>query len=382
MMTAFWPGMSGPTEVPRWGLLALSPLLLIRTKPMHFGIGHALGLGAIAYAGLTLAWTANIYDGVKGLLHFVFLASVFLIGNRAQSLRLAFVMMGWGVAISGVVAVWQQHDHNIVTHATLDSGLFYNSDILGNAAILVLAGLILYRSSWPYYSWWSVPFVALASYMAWSRGAFVAFAAMALMWLWPRSRKLAFGFIAVGLVLFAYPLLIKAGFAIRWQMLLDNFNAVNFWGHGLGSYQTIFPLYATHLDSMLLDPVRAHFDLLQFWIEMGPGALLFAALIAISLLGQCEPARIILIGFMIEGLFGFPAYMPETSFIAALCMGHLYRHRLVLPRYFDTWRDFFLGDPKTIERERWIWASNAGFQNIPVGETLPQAAGATADFHR
>src|SRR6185437_14554439 len=56
-----WTGATSP----RWALLAVSlPLLLWISSRNHFTLAHLTGLVFIAWASLTLTWTANRWDGL------------------------------------------------------------------------------------------------------------------------------------------------------------------------------------------------------------------------------------------------------------------------------------------------------------------------------
>jgi hypothetical protein len=91
----------------------------------------------------------------------------------------------------------------------------------------------------------------------------------------------------------------------------------SFFGQGLGSFYHLYSWFE-----------HAHNDLLQVTYETGfLGILLFLGFMAYCLWSGPLPERLVLLAFLVEGLFDFPLYMPSTSFLAALAAGSILRSR-------------------------------------------------------
>lgn len=329
---AYWPGMPDAGMQPRWMLITLAPLMLWKTKATSLTLGHLFGVAAISWAALSLLWTSNIYDGAGLLMQMILLACVFVLGTRIE-LRPCIIGFGWGIALSGIVAGIQLWRPIAPSIGSGSAGLFVNSDLLGQAAALAIIGSIIYRHYWP------LPLLACAMFLAQSRTGYIAFGISVLFWArrqkWSGSRIAVLGGVALAALTIVW-ITKHPTDSIRLDTLRDTVNGLTWFGHGLGSYQTTFAEQAIYRDTLMHNPVWTHCDPLQLLYELGPGALFIFALFGLALLAQSS-AAILLGGIVVESLFSFPFYAPTTAFLAALCLGHLWRDRFVLPDRLDAW---------------------------------------------
>src|ERR1700688_3719600 len=107
LSVAFAPVYSGAIT-PRWAVIAIgAPIALSFLKPNKLTVLHATGLALLAWAALSLAWTSNRLDGLGELLQWLFLAQVFVLGARAQSLRPVWIGLALGLGVSSLIGILQ-----------------------------------------------------------------------------------------------------------------------------------------------------------------------------------------------------------------------------------------------------------------------------------
>jgi len=279
---------------------------------------HAWGTALIAWAGLSLIWTANIYDGIDAFLKLLILAGLFRIGAASESLRRFFIGASAGMSISSAVAIAQFLGWNGIAQSSIwPSGLFINSILMGEAAALVLVGCAVYRL------WWLIPGLLPALSLSMCRGAFAALLAVGVIRLWQKSRLAA---VAVALIAAVIVLGIPSNISSiisrldYWHYTIPQITP---FGHGLGSFYTLYPTFGG--DTFLERPEHAHNDWIELTFELGAiGAIIFLAFI--SSLGR-GPLAYVFVAFVVECCFGFGSHMAVTGCIATLCAGHLARGR-------------------------------------------------------
>lgn len=350
LTTAFADGMASASLWPRWGLLmAAVPMILFWLKPGRFTVLHLLGLGWLAYAAASLAWTANPYDGVHDMAKLLMLAGVFGLAARAKTLKLAFIGMSLGLIPSSAIALWQVFvDQAVVINAgNAITGLFYNQNTFAETSALVLIGIVAYavydRRLW----WFALPCLP-GIVMTGSRAAPLMVLAAVVVWLWNREYRLTvLAAVPVALSILIVPIINGHKIAQteeRIALYLDTIDGMTAWGNGLGSFQTAYPYGATRLDISKRRPENAHNDYLELVFELGPGAGFGLSLLAGCLFGPyprkrpagssalcgrtaTEPARLVLTGFAVGALVAFPFHLPCSAFLAAVCAGHCSRAR-------------------------------------------------------
>jgi O-antigen ligase len=235
-----------------------------------------------------------------------------------------------GLSLSSIVVLAQSIWPDIVLHVTENSGLFMNSDTLGDTAAVVLIGLAFAKDIPVKHRLCLAVMVLPCLIMPSCRGAWLAVAGVAVNAIWSKSRLAG---IAVALVLaLAAIASYRSGYRLdaiaqRLSMWRDIAPALTWRGHGIGSVWTDFAGLNTTYDTAQLRAEHLHNDWLEAIFEggiIGAGAL---AAMLVCLRGKDPTARAILLGIGIEAVTGFPLHLPVTAFLAALCLGHLARER-------------------------------------------------------
>lgn len=298
----------------RWAVLSVGvPTLVIVSRTQVPWI-------VIAALALPLAWSPDPIGGVELWWSFVLLALVAAAGPT--DLTRVYWAIGCGLAVNSAFAALQWIGFEPVDHVGgwTVSGLFFNKAQQNNFIALAVIGLLSLRD-WRAYllaAWCAFPMFAPTL----SRGPLVALGMVGLVLLWRRSRGLAAAAACAAVLavlwMIGQPgrLTSNADRLVTWIDAGQNLTA---FGHGLGSFRWAYP-----------EMEFAHNDGLQIAYELGiPGLIAFGSLICISLRAASHTERLILMAFLVEGLFGFPLYWPTTGFLAALCVGSaLRRHEL------------------------------------------------------
>ena len=325
---AFIPGVISGATVPRWAIIALAPLFLLdesRRKPLQSV--HYIGLAFLAWCLLSFTWSAAPLDGIDEMAQLLICAAVFVLGGRLYTMRPVYIGMGLGLWVSSAVIIIQRFfDPFIVWPGTASapSGIFINADTAAEIAALVMVGAFVHRI------YWLIPGLLPAVILCKGRSVWVAVGAVAILWTWRRSKPAAIGIIAlgIGLAMTSYFVGFKLGSTLqRIEIYVDTLQGMTFWGHGLGSFRPIFPYYATHIDTFHLIIENAHSDLLEYWFDLGPGALLLFGVFAIALSKTEAIDHLVLVCFTIEATLGFPSHLPATAFLAACVAGFLCKGR-------------------------------------------------------
>jgi O-antigen ligase len=332
---AFNPFTFTGATSPRWALLAVAlPFLCLRSPPGNFTITHLLGLVFIAWASITLIWTANLWDGLAALILIIILTSAFVYGTRLQSLNYIFTGMALGISVSSLILIIPPL-HNLPSIVLLyPHGLFGNRNMLAEVAVLTALGCLAYKQ------YWYIP--GLLPAIFWqpiTRGAILAGLAGFGCWLWPRSKTLTAvlaGAVCIA-ALAAYSLDYRIGSVderlAAWQAILSH---ITLSGHGLGSLYTLSPYLTDHWDTTVQRLDHAHNEAIEVLFELGIiGLAAYIAIIAIALGSAAADIRIVLVGFLVISCVAFPWHIPANAFIGALCLGHAVRHGAAL-----RWRDF------------------------------------------
>jgi hypothetical protein len=303
----------------RWAVLSVGVPLLLCYAPTHCVM---IALAVVAWPAVTLAWSPDPLVGVELWWHFLLLAAVVAIAP--VNMRPVYLAIGIGLAINSAVVVQQLGGAEPVEHlAGMNAtGLFFNKNQQNDFVALATIGLL---SVGPV-GWALAAVAALPLTVApLSRAPLMALCsagAAAAGRRWPLL-------IPAGVVLAAGLLLAFVGMpgrlvsnAQRAQTWLDMAGNLTFFGHGLGSFQWAYP-----------EMEYAHSDMLQIVYELGaPGIAAMIAGICYILWSGPGIERLVVLAFMVEGLFDFVLYQPATGFLAALAAGHILRVRAGLRR--------------------------------------------------
>lgn len=298
----------------RWALLSLIPFIARPSWP---------ALAIPATAAISLAWSPDPLTGLDLAWHFTVLA---LIAVAAPAdLSRVWWALGLGMAVNSVFVALQLAGFEPVSHrdGIFGAGLFFNRNTENNAAVLAVVALATLRDwrAWVLAPWVSLPLFAPPV----SRTGLISLAAVGAAGIAHRHRWLALpGMVAVVILLLW---LVGAG-----NRLGGNFQRIDtwteatanltFWGHGLGSFRHEFP-----------GMEFAHNDALQIAYELGPlWVVVCAALVCYILWISAPGPRLVLVAFLVEGLFDFALYQPVSGMVAALCVGAALRGRTDLRR--------------------------------------------------
>lgn len=320
----FIPGITGAATTPRWAWAAVVLPLLLR--PVKLTTAHLCGLAFVFYAAISVAWS-HPYDGLSGLFQLIILAEAFWFGSQLEDLKQVTIGFGLGIWFSSVVLC------GIPVPAASDhAGLFGNSNVLGELSALVLVLAASQRI------WWLVPGLLPALLLSHCRGALLAVAGAFAIWLWGKSR------LATGvLVVTAGAFVLMSGSLPSIQQRLDMWSGVvshlTFFGHGLGSFYTLYPLYSP-FDTLLQRPEHLHNDLLELIFELGfVGAIAISAFAISTLVLKGNRAiKLCLSALAIEALFGFPLHTAVTAVLGGIIAGHAVRNRVDIRDMLASWR--------------------------------------------
>jgi hypothetical protein len=317
------PGLPSGALVGRWALLAIVCAYVLFRLELSWG-----AIALLAYLAV-MGWLAPVgYEALNLYCHAVLLVILYCYAKGMPDLRKVAIGVGIGMAVNSAVMVAQHFDAlGWFPQLTPDGGLYFNHNMAGEAAGMALALVIGYRL------WWLVPGVLPTLYFG-ARSPLLGLAVAGVLWLWGRSRLSAIG------LLLAAPVAMYAihpeYLTVEWtgafytlfnrgEMWVDAVHGLTLAGQGLGSWVTNFPLYQHHTSPLELRWENAHNDALQLTFELGiVGAMLCAAFVYRLAISERRPEHYALLVFIVEGLFGFPLYVPVTAALAAICAGHLF----------------------------------------------------------
>jgi hypothetical protein len=328
------PNLTGSGVLTGWPFLAafLAVFLPWRKVAMSTSL-NLLGLGFLAWAGLSLAWTENIYDGIGALANWIILGMAYYYGSsiaRSEHVYFGFCV---GVTICVAVAASQSLGYDPIG-ATDDfrsnvSGLYVNSTIFGAVVALALTSALFGGM------WWFVPIGMLGLYLSGARGPAIAFLLIALIGVWKWSRGLAL-ILCVPAALYAGAVFLQKNdlthtTTLRVAYWLDTAEALTWRGAGVGSFFQSYPDLAKRTDVVKSRPEHPYSDPLEIVFELGVGSLLLWTLL-ILLLEVPLADRYILGTFLLISLSYFPLAFPPCAFIAAFAAGRLARGWVMVRR--------------------------------------------------
>lgn len=315
----FWPGLAGAATTPRWALLSLAiPLLL--PNQIRFTTAHALLTCFVGWAWVSFLWSPLPLDASLALWYLILFAGAFCIGAEQESLRKLFIGAAIGLSLSSAAAIAQVfYGWRGVAQYAIPGGLFINPIMLGEISALVILGLVANRL------WFLIPLVAPAMILSNARGAWLGLIVGLVVW--TRSKTLA-ALLVIG-ILAAPVLVIHQNWRVdsiteRFAIWADTYDGLTVLGKGIGSFYGQYPDVATRTDTLKARPNHAHNDVLEIAFELGvPGTAVALALLCVVLCHRGRRDHMVLVGFVVMGLFGFPLHNPATAFIAAMVAGHV-----------------------------------------------------------
>lgn len=309
----YWPGISGAATSPRWAVLAIIPWLITWQRAT---IVHWIGALFVAWAGLTMAWNPAPLDGINALFLLLIGAACFCLGDGLFDLRKIWIGAGIGIGLSSVAAIAQFFGYRGIAGLMPIHGLFVNENYMTEAAALVLVAVISERL------WYLVPCVLPALLLGQGRGGILAAAAPFLIKY--RRHPLALAAIATAIIgTVAVVTLHKDSGSMpeRLQIWIGALHGVNFFGHGIGSFWTQYPAFDLRVNPPG-NPETAHNEFITIAFELGvPGLILSVAFVWALVMGPLSTARMVLIAFLVEAFFAFPAHLPTTAFLGMVAAG-------------------------------------------------------------
>jgi hypothetical protein len=328
------PGLPDGAETPRWCYLSLFlPLMVIgRSVTLNWTAWMLIAYLSVM-AGLGPLWTEALY------LYWHLLLAIVAFFLFRDNVREMVIGVSGGLAVNSAVVIAQTYGWQGIPQLANYSGLFYNRNLAGEAAGMMLVMLIGYRL------WWMIPGI-LPTFALGNRSPWLAVGVCGVAYLWTRSRILgALTLLALPAALYigSMPIWVHAHILDsvweRWGTWSDTIEGFTFFGRGLGSFIATFPLFQHHTQALFLRFEEAHNDPLQIIYEFGIGGVILIGLVIWqmekSFSANRIPAWYGLLAFCIEGLFGFPLIKPVTSIVAAACAGAVFGRR-------DFVRDLFL----------------------------------------
>lgn len=306
------PSVTGAVIPSGWVFLSIALPFFLWNRA-DWTIGHTLGLAFITFACASLAWSQSKLSGIETIWHWGVLAMAFCVGTRQESLRQFWMGLGIGMWINALVALAQIAGIPTIPHVAVwpsAAGLFFNPNMLSEAAAIILVGLLVERL------YWLAPGAAICLAAGQGRTAVVAFFAVACGLLIPiRGAKIITG--AVGLILLSLLFLIKDQFTaltVRTDIWSAALPFLTPFGNGIGSLllETKYGM-VEHL----------HNDLLELAFEFGVGGAPLVALVALA--AYRDPtARPVLACAMVVGLASFALFLPVTGAVVAIVAGYAY----------------------------------------------------------
>lgn len=321
---AFVPGWIGASISTNWLVLFLVLPIVICYYSIPATPSHLFGILFLAYATCSLLWSVVFNISFFFLLQLIALGLAFCYGSAIKDLRPLVKGMAFGLGVSSAIALAQLFGFKAIY--TLDdriAGLFVNQNILCEASAIFFIALVIYKLYW----WLPVTLPGLI--VVHSRAAILSLSICALIWLWARSRTAVYILVPV-LFLIGVAYSTSASFSFdsvqeRISLYKDTINGFVPFGNGVGSFETLFPYYATNIQTWAGRPNYAHNDMLQLIFEFGIGTV-FLVILIWNILNVDREERIILYGFGIISLFSFPLHIPMLAFLICLVAGNLTRY--------------------------------------------------------
>lgn len=316
LAVCFVPGWTGFSVLTGWIVLSLAlPFLLWGRAKL--GAAHWLGLAFIAYAAASLFWTLIPAQGIGDLWMLALLGGCFVLGSVLNDPRSLWLGLSLGFGVSTAIAIAQWFGWDGVYRSQLPAGLFVSSGIYGEIGALLTVALISVRLYWPLV--FTVPALALSG----SRIALVAVAVALMFMIWDWRIILIVG--AFGLAITIVTLAQRSSWdsaSERKAIWADTAEGLTFFGHGAGSFMTLYPTFAKRTDTMTARPEDPHNEFLRFAFEYGLGALPLLLILTLACMVSGSE-RFILVAWLVIAFFDFPTRIPVQGLIGMVALGRL-----------------------------------------------------------
>lgn len=279
------------------------------TRSLNLG-ALACGVGFIAYATLSIAWSSSLtwWPGLYWAT--VFLAA--LAGYAISSMRMLWLIACVALSLNLLGSLIEQHVFGIWGAY----GLLGNPNYLGVAMVMATAAALVYDF------WWFLPFGVLGLLWIQSRGALLAGAIVLAVWCIRKSPFIAYVIFMGGIILILgfssgreLPIMDRLGL---WQ---DTLNHIIPFGHGLGAFYDDWNVWLRHTGMGFQRPPHVYNDFLEVLYDFGFGAIMLWFLYIIAY--ESRRDTLILTAFLACGISYFPLYIPIIGHFGAAALGHL-----------------------------------------------------------
>lgn len=323
MGSLFIPAIGSSSISPKWSILSLViPILWLRSEAcLDRGLWRGWLFALLPF--LSIFWSPNVYEALNWVWIYFLLGALYV---AAPSLSIRAVYWGFCVGVSlslpaiilQVLAYWPFPEAS-----SGPTGLFLNKNYLAEAG---LAALIL---AWHLRAWFLMPALMVCFIAPMSRGAIIAFIVVVCIWLWPRMRSAAIAVVllSIGGLSWYIRALPMPTLDHRLAIWRDTIDGLTLFGHGIGSFRTLYPYFASRTDTYVSRPEFAHNEYLHLAFEHGIFSIVFIPFIWIALKRARETERLLLVAILVMAFFSFPLHLPTTAFIFAIAAGYSALHR-------------------------------------------------------
>lgn len=331
------PGLPSAAVVPRWALLSVAiPLIMLWRN-----VDAPRGVLAVFVCLAVMAFVSpDPYEALRSLWIFAVLLAAYCVGRSTGDLRGVFVGVALGMWVNSAAVVAQYFGWVGVPQITSHAGLFLNRNAAVEACAMVLVYLVYKRM------WWLVPGL-LPTLMAGARAPILAIGVATFISAFRYSRFWAM----MGLLLSTLAVVVLSSYNVAaWSSIVERYNlwrdvvpSLTVFGHGLGSFEYLFPLYQDSTNALQVRFDHPHNELLHIAFELGVFGVIGACMwIWDCLQREASAEWYALVVFLVEAMFQFPLYMPLTGVLFALCAGVVSRSR---PRVRSMFASVRLGIP-------------------------------------
>lgn len=312
---AYIPGILGAAISTGWlFLFIVCPILLLYCEDFKLGWGFLF----IVYMALSLFWTETPTLAIFNFLQYTILGIVFIIGQNIKDLKPVFKGVATGLGISSLISISQSLDHHWVYSLNNSSaGLFINPNIYSELSALILVSLLVLNL------WYWIPVTFVGLFLVHSRTAILASSVGLFMWGWKINKYAAVGLSILVLILgaiFYWNHFSFTSISERFDIWKDTIAGFSIFGNGVGSYEIVFPKYATHINTELGRPRFAHNDFLNIFYEFGTGCIFLIFMLTNI---KFKNEIIILFTACVLSSFNYAMHIPATAFVTFLVAGYL-----------------------------------------------------------